>query len=80
MAARIIVRIELTPVAKDRLNEMSGRTGMTQVALLSRMVEWFAGQPQLIQGGVLGHYPKELQEDIGRMILKRIAEPGKKGE
>ena len=44
MAARIIVRIELTPKAKDRLNGLSERAGMTQLAMLSRLVEWFANQ------------------------------------
>jgi hypothetical protein len=72
MAARIIVRIELTPPAKARLNEMSDRTGMTQVSLLSRLVEWFANQPEMIQGAVLGHYPKEIEADVARLILKRM--------
>jgi hypothetical protein len=49
------------------------------VSLLSRMVEWFAAQPQLIQGGVLGHLPREMQEQIPRLILTRMSEaPGKK--
>jgi hypothetical protein len=42
MASRIIVRIELTPSAKDALNSLTDKAGMTQVALLSRLVEWFA--------------------------------------
>ena len=39
MAARIIVRIELTPNAKSRLNDLTDKAGMTQVAMLSRLVE-----------------------------------------
>jgi hypothetical protein len=80
MAARIIVRIELTPGAKDRLNEMSSRSGMTQVALLSRLVEWFANQRQLVQGGVLGHYPKEMQQELPSLILSEIVEGRKRAE
>lgn len=51
--ARIIVHIELTPLAKDRLNELTDKAGMTQVALLSRLVEWFAGQSDDIKASVL---------------------------
>ena len=57
MAARIIVRIELTPNAKSRLNELTDKAGMTQVAMLSRLVEWFANQSDMIQAAVLGQYP-----------------------
>jgi hypothetical protein len=79
MAARIIVRIELTPGAKDRLNDLSDKAGMTQVAMLSRLVEWFANQPDIIQAAVMGHYPPEIQVDIAKLILKRLAS-GKRGD
>jgi hypothetical protein len=72
------VSVNVTPTAKDHLRKLSIRTGMTQVALLSRILEWFAAQPQLIQSGVLGHLHKELREEIGRIILQRLAEPQKK--
>jgi hypothetical protein len=72
MAARIIVRIELTPNAKNRLNELTDKAGMTQVAMLSRLVEWFANQSDMIQAAVLGQYPLEIQSEIARLILKRM--------
>lgn len=74
MAARIIVRIELTPQAKSHINEMCKKNGMTQVAMLSRMVEWFAHQSDMIQAAVLGQYPVELEADIAKLILKRLTE------
>ena len=43
---------ELTSRAKDRLNDVSERAGMTQVAMLSRLVEWFANQPEIIHAAV----------------------------
>ena len=64
MAARIIVRIELTPNAKSRLNDLTDKAGMTQVAMLSRLVEWFANQSDMIQAAVLGQYPIEIQSEI----------------
>src|SRR5207253_951139 len=38
MAPRIIMRIELTPKAKEHLDQISDRQGMTQVAMLSRVI------------------------------------------
>ena len=73
MAPRIIVRIELTPEAKRRLNELSDRAGMTQVSMLSRLVEWFANQSDMIQAAVLRQYPTEIESDIAKLILKRMA-------
>jgi hypothetical protein len=73
MGARIIVRIELTPKAKDGLNETSDTFGMTQVAMLSRLVEWFANQEPIVQSGIMGHYPPEIEVDVAKLILKRMA-------
>ena len=80
MAPRIIVRIELTPDAKQRLNELCDKAGMTQVALLSRLVEWFATQSDMVKAAVLGHYPSEIEADIAKLILKRMASSSKKDE
>jgi hypothetical protein len=78
MAARIIVRIELTPSAKSRLNELTDKAGMTQVAMLSRLVEWFANQDDMIQAAVLGQYPMEIQSEIAGLILKKMRGNGGK--
>ncbi len=73
MASRIIVRIELTPAAKDALNDLTDKAGMTQVALLSRLVEWFAHQSDMIQASVLGQYPAEIEADIAKLIMKKLS-------
>lgn len=73
MAARIIVRIELTPEAKEHINQMCDKAGMTQVAMLSRLVEWFANESDMVKAAVLGHYPAELQTDIAKLVMKRLA-------
>jgi hypothetical protein len=46
---------------------------MTQVAMMSRLVEWFASQDEKIQGAVMGHYPGEIEADVAKLILKRMA-------
>jgi len=72
MSRRFIMRIELTASAKQKLSALSDKHGMTQVAMMSRVVEWFAAQEPLIQGAVLGHYPIEIEGDVARLILKRM--------
>ena len=76
MAARIIVRIELTPDAKRRLMDISKRFGMTQISATSRLVEWFAGQSELVQAAILGQYPTEIESDVARLILQKMAGAG----
>lgn len=73
MAKRIIMRIELTPSAKEALQNFADRAGMTQFAITSRMVEWFANQPETIQSAVLRRYPSEIEVDVAKLILKKMA-------
>ena len=67
------MRIELSPVSKKKLSTLSDHHGMTQVAMMSRLVEWFAAQPEEIQAAVVGRYPEKIAPDIARMLLKRMA-------
>ena len=73
MATRFVIRVELSPPAKRMLTTVSDRNGMTQVAVMSRIVKWFHAQPDAIQAAVLGRYPKEFEQDIAKLILRRMA-------
>ena len=77
MPRRVIMRIELTPTAKDLLTDLCNRNGMTQVSVMSRITEWFANQSELIQAAVLRQYPKEIEADVVKLILKKMAEKSK---
>lgn len=70
---RVIMRIELFPQAKDRLQDLTDRLGMTQVAATSRLVEWFAAQNDVVQAAVLGLYPEAIKADVANIILKQMA-------
>ena len=74
MAKRFVVRIELSPAAKRMLSTISQKNGMTQVAVMSRLMKWFHAQPDTIQAAVLGRYPAEHEAEIARLILRRMAE------
>jgi hypothetical protein len=73
MAHRFIIRVELTATSKRMLSVISDRNGMTQVAVMSRLVEWFNGQPDAVQAAVLGRYPEDFEADIAKLILRRMA-------
>ena len=51
---RIIVRIELSPAAAAKLSAIWKRHGCTQLSALSRLVEWYAAQPQDIRSAIIG--------------------------
>jgi hypothetical protein len=71
------VRIELIPDAKDKLMAACDEMGVTQVAAVSRLVEWFADQTDLVQAAVLGLYPRDIRADVAGHPLEDY--PGEKG-
>ena len=79
MKKRVVFRIQLTLEAKKRLLDISDQLGITQIAITSRIVEWFASQPDLIQAAILGLYPDLIKQDVATLILNRLAE-GKEGK
>jgi hypothetical protein len=73
MNTRIIMRIEVEPESKIRLDEFCDRTGMTKVAAVSRLIDWFAKQPDTVQAIVQGLFPSLIEVDVASLILKRLA-------
>jgi hypothetical protein len=73
MAPRIILRIELTPIAKQHLENLSAVQGMTQLAMLSRVIEWFARQPEVLQRIIVGHIPRNIERDVAKLMLRSMA-------
>lgn len=70
----IFVTVALTAEAKAMIEQMCERTGMTQLATLSRLVEWFSKQNDLVRAAVLGHLPEGIAPDLSKVIMKRMAE------
>ena len=69
--AKVLHRLELTRPAKAKLEEMAAARGMTQFALLARLVEWFATEEPLVQAVVLRHIPGEVDVELAKILLKR---------
>lgn len=72
-AKRSIMRIQLDLQAKQKLDKLCERRGMTQIAVMSRVVNWFVAQDETIQAIVLGSLSEQSMGSLARMVLKKIA-------
>ena len=73
MAKRAVIRLQLDIAAKQQLDKLCEKRGMTQIAVLSRLVKWFAGQDEMIQASVLGLLSDEMLGDLGKTLHQRLA-------
>ncbi len=71
-AKRSILRIQLDRAAKEGLERLCEQRGMTQIAVMSRLVEWFINQDEIIQLGVLGVLSPQLTGPLARKLLERM--------
>lgn len=74
---RFTMRVQLDAEARDALVTLCERTGMTQIAVMSRVLTWFAKQNEVIQARVLGGLSEETVADLAQQLLKRMADSGK---
>lgn len=72
MAKRFVMRVELSPSARGKVTSLSKKLGMTQLALVSRLVDWFALQDETIQAACLGLYPERIRPDVARLLLQQM--------
>ena len=73
MAQRYIMRIELKGTAKQKLSSLSEQHGMTQVAMMSRLIEWFSAQDEPVQSAAMARSVDKDQPDVAKLILNRMA-------
>lgn len=73
MAKRAVIRLQLDVAAKQQLDKLCERRGMTQIAVLSRLVKWFGRQDEVVQASVLGLLSDEMLGDLGEILLKRLS-------
>ena len=70
---RVVVRIQLDLEAKEALDGLCDRRGMTQIAVMSRLVDWFIKQDEIIQLAALGVLSPQVTGPLARKILERMA-------
>jgi hypothetical protein len=71
-AKRAIMRIQLDTLSKDRLAEICQKRRMTHNAALTRIVEWFSRQDEVIQASVLHNLSQGSLSAIAKSQLKKL--------
>ena len=56
-----------------QVRTVSDAQGMTQFALLSRLMEWFLAQDEATQAVAAGLFPEGIKPEVAKLILKRLA-------
>jgi predicted transcriptional regulator len=72
-AKRAVIRIQLDLDAKQRLDALCDKRGMTQIAVLSRLVTWFSKQNDLIQTAILGGLSAQDLSALAKLLLRRLS-------
>src|SRR3954464_1105828 len=71
-----IIRLQLDGAAKEKLDEVCDLRGMTQIAVLSRLVKWFATQDEVVQASVLNLMSEERLGELSRMMVRNMGGGG----
>jgi hypothetical protein len=70
---RSIMRIQLDSSAKDELDKICSKRGMTQIAVMSRLVGWFIRQDDVIQTAVMATLSDQALAQLTSQLLKRMS-------
>jgi hypothetical protein len=71
--SRYTMRVQLDEGGRSALVEVADKCGMTQIAVMSRVMNWFVNQNEVIQAGILGALSPEAVADLARQLLKQMA-------
>jgi hypothetical protein len=78
---RAVIRLELDVSSKRQIDDLTEKRGMTQIAVLSRLVKWFSRQDEIVQASILGLLSDDMLGDLNQILHKRLSaasRPGKK--
>jgi hypothetical protein len=70
---RAILRVQLDLSAKSDLDDICERRGMTQIAVMSRLVGWFVRQDDFIQTAVLSTLSDSALSSLAKQMVKKLA-------
>jgi hypothetical protein len=73
---RVVFQTEVSPATAEQFTAMCEETGVSQIAITSRLVQWFCRQDQHTQLRVLGMFGEDARTAATREYLERIAEHG----
>lgn len=76
--SKVIVRLQITNEAKECLEQYCERTGRTQIAALSRIIERLNDEPAIVQGFIGGDLPSSLEKRVREIVVKNVRVSGSK--
>jgi hypothetical protein len=62
------------------LDKICSKRGMTQIAVMSRLVGWFIRQDDVIQTAVMATLSDQAQAQLATQLLKRMSSRSGKGK
>lgn len=74
---RAIMRVQLDSATKTELDDLCDKRGMTQIAVMSRLVDWFVRQDALIQAAVLSSLSDESLSRLAKQLHRRLEVKGR---
>jgi hypothetical protein len=77
---RAVIRLQLDINAKRQIDEVTDKRGMTQIAVLSRLVKWFSRQDEVVQASILGLLSDDMLGDLTQILHKRLSTTSKAGK
>ena len=77
---RSIMRIQLDGDAKTEIDKICAKRGMTQIAVMSRLVGWFVQQDDIIQTAVMSTLSDSAMSQLAKQMLKQMASERPSGQ
>jgi hypothetical protein len=77
---RAVIRLQLDVNAKRQIDDVTDKRGMTQIAVLSRLVKWFSRQDEVVQASILGLLSDDMLGDLSQILHKRLSTVSKSGK
>ncbi len=72
MAKRQIMRIDVTGPTLKKLPALRDRDGMTSLAMMSRLIEWFAAQDKEVQSSIMHPSSTDEASRPAKLIASRM--------
>jgi hypothetical protein len=66
-----VVRLSLTQRGQQVLSRAKAETGITQLAMTERLLEWFAAQDPRVRTMILSPYP-EVRRGLAKLVLEEM--------
>jgi hypothetical protein len=73
-----LIKVRITDAAKKIIERSSDDFGLTEIALFSRLVDWYSRQDDVVKRAVLDMLPPEYRTDIAKLVLERMASDKRK--